>query len=134
MIERILKMEIAIAAIIGVLLGVGGTMVATKEEPTPQPVVIETHKGTEEAIKQLTALDLTQPICKPSYIDAHTDLLCRELTCMQFTRGFDAQTSGTQCEQISNISNSIVIDKHCGASYDKPEDKQDCIDLFFKRK
>lgn len=131
---KVFKMEIAIASLIGLLLGVGGTIIATKEPPEPPPpVVVETHKGTEEAIKQLTGLDLTAPVCSPEYIETHTDLLCRELTCLQFTRGFDSQTGGEQCEIISNISNSILIDKHC-SKYEQAETKQDCIELFFKRK
>ena len=125
--------ELGIAAIVGALIGVAGTLAATKEKKdTSPPVVVETHKGTEEAIKQLTALDLTQPLCEPEFIKEHGELLCRELTCLQFTRGMDSQTSGSQCESISNIQNKIEIEKWCNQYQDQAL-KQDCIDIFWKR-
>ena len=62
----------------------------------------------------------------------HGPLLCRELTCLQFTRGMDSQTSGTQCEEISNIQNKIEIEKWCN-QYQDESMKQDCIDIFWKR-
>ena len=133
-IRRYQKMvELGIAALVGALIGVAGTIAATQEKKeAPPPVVVETHKGTEEAIKQLTALDLTQPLCEPEFIKEHGPLLCRELTCLQFTRGMDSQTSGTQCEEISNIQNKIEIEKWCN-QYQDESMKQDCIDIFWKR-
>lgn len=128
-----IMVELGIAALIGMLAGIAGTIAATQEKKVaPAPVVVETHKGTEEAIKQLTALDLTQPLCSPEFIDQHGPLLCRELTCLQFTRGMDSQTAGDQCESISNIQNKIEIEKWCN-QYQDQAFKQDCIDIFWKR-
>lgn len=120
--------EIVIAAVVGLGIGIGGTVLVNKKDPPP----VETHQGTEKAIAQLTELDLTKPICDPVYIEAHGDLLCRELTCLQFSRGLDSQTSGAQCESISNIANKIQIQKTCNDIEDQQE-KQSCIDLFWKR-
>jgi hypothetical protein len=120
--------EIILSAIIGLGVGIGGTILLSKEEQ----VQIPQHQGTEKAIQQLTELDLTKPICEPKYIAKHGDLLCRELTCLQFSRGLDSQTSGAQCEAISNIANKIQIKKTCSEISDK-EEKENCIDLFWKR-
>ncbi len=125
--------DIIIAAIIGLAVGAGGTAAITmrKEEP-PAPVIIKSHEGTEEAIKNLTALDLTEPICRPAFIAEKGDLLCRELTCLQFSRGLDSQTAGSQCESISNIANKLQILEAC-SSIDEEEKKRACTDLFWKR-
>jgi len=121
--------EIVVAGVIGLLLGVGGTTIVHNSKPAEQP---QQHQGTEQAIKQLTALELTEPVCRPKYIEVHGNLLCRELTCLQFTRGLDSQTSGAQCESISNIANKIQILKQCSEHTEKDE-RDACIDIFWKR-
>lgn len=93
---------------------------------------IEEPKIIHQPAAQLTELDLVKPICKPSYIEKHGDLLCRELTCLQFSRGIDSQTSGQQCESISNIANSIAVMQAC--TNDDTTAQQQCIDLFWRRK
>ncbi len=126
-------MELIIIFATGLVVGIGGT-IGIKEalkKDTP-PVVVKTHEGTEQAIKNLTALDITKPVCDPVYIQENTDLLCRELTCLQFSRGLDSQTSGGQCESISNIANKITIERWCN-QYQDASLKQDCINLFWKR-
>lgn len=120
--------EIVVAACIGLGVGIGGTLLINKAPPE-QP---QQHEGTERAIQQLTELDLSKPICDPVFIKEKGDLLCRELTCLQFSRGLDSQTSGSQCESISNIANKIEIKKACDSLQDKDE-KEKCIDLFWKR-
>lgn len=122
--------EIGVSGILGLVIGILGTVAVGKVADKPVPT--ENHAGTEQAIAQLTELDLTKPICDPAYIEKHGNLLCRELTCLQFTRGLDAQTSGAQCESISNIGNKIQIDSWC-REHAKPEQYQDCVDLFWKR-
>lgn len=134
MIKEKKQMEILIASVLGIIFGAGGAVLATQKATPSEPIIIKSNEGTEKAIQQLTALDITKPVCTPEYIEKHTDLLCRELTCLQFTRGFDAQTSGDQCESIANIQNTIMIDLHCKKEHKEPAQKQDCIDLFFKRK
>ena len=93
---------------------------------------VEEPKIIHQPAVQLTELDLVKPICKPVYIEKHGDLLCRELTCLQFSRGIDSQTSGQQCESISNIANSIAVHKTC--SNEDATVQQQCIDLFWRRK
>jgi len=126
--------EIAIAVLIGVAVGAGGATIAhnVSKDKTPEPIIINPHEGTEEAIKQLTNLDLAAPLCAPEFIEKNGDRLCREVVCLQFTRGLDSQTAGAQCESISNINNKIEIEKWCN-QYQDQSMKQDCVDLFWKR-
>ena len=67
--------EIVVSVIAGIVVGVGGTAIVMHKEPS---IPIQTHQGTEQAIKQLTELDLTEPVCSPEYIQLHGNLLCRE--------------------------------------------------------
>lgn len=121
--------EIIISVVVGLAVGIGGTAAVMHK---PEPIPTKPHEGTEQAIKQLTALDLTEPVCKPKYIEKHGNLLCRELTCLQFTRGLDSQTSGAQCESISNIANKLEIREAC-KNIEEQEERRACIDIFWKR-
>tara|TARA_Y100001937_G_C7129184_1_gene336378 strand:+ start:2462 stop:2815 length:354 start_codon:yes stop_codon:yes gene_type:complete len=110
--------------LIGLALGVGGTVGVVKalqkpQEPIaiPEPVIAE----------KLTDLDLVKPLCSESFIDKHGANLCREIWCMMMTRGIDSQTSGSSCESISNITNTLEILKAC-------QDSEDCERLFRERK
>ena len=123
--------EVIISCVVGLVVGILGT-VAVQKGSNQEPVVVESHKGTEQAIQQLTELDLTKPVCEPKYIQENGELLCRELICLQMTRGLDSKTAGEQCESISNISNKIQIEKWCN-QYQDESLKQDCIELFWKR-
>ena len=126
-------LEIIIALLGGVLLGGAGATVAHNlSKKKEEPVVINPHEGSDKAIQQLTDLDITKPLCAPTFIKENGVLLCREITCLQFSRGFDAQTSGQQCEAISNIHNKIEIQKWC-SQYQDEALRQDCIELFWKR-
>ena len=124
-------MEIAIASLLGFIVG-GGTLYAVNQINNADKTD-ETGIAQQVVVQQLTDLDITKPICKPDYIAVNSNLLCRQITCLQFSRGTDSQTAGKQCEEISNIANTIAIDKHC-ESYKDPAKRNDCIDLFFKRK
>lgn len=126
------KVEYLLVFIGGLLIGGGTVFGLKKTNQKPDPVVVNAHEGTDEAIKNLTALDITKPICEPTYIEQNGNALCRELTCLQFSRGFDSQTSGKQCEAISNINNKIQIEKWCN-QYQDVNIKKDCIELFWKR-
>ena len=57
-------------------------------------------------------------------------LLCRELTCLIYSRGIDSQTSGQTCEQISNIANTISMIEYCKDSTEGSL----CHELFWRRK
>ena len=130
---KISMIELIAIFVGGLVVGVGATIGIThKKKEAEKPIIIKQHEGTEEAIKQLTELDLTEPLCSPEFIKENTDMLCRELTCLQFSRGLDSQTSGAQCEAISNIANKIRIESWCN-QYQDAALKNDCIDLFWKR-
>ena len=122
-------MEIALSIICGLLVGIIGTLGVQGIQDDAKDDT--TAAAQQEVIKQLTSIDLIAPICSANYIKENGNLLCRELACLQFTRGIDSKTAGQQCEQISNINNKLAIRKAC----EKMEDakKQACIDLFWRR-
>ena len=131
--------EIVIAGVVGLLLGVGGVVVVQNTTKKNDPVVVavggdEVAKGQTEVQKQLTKLDLVKDICAPDFIvtQAQGDLLCREMFCRMQQRGIDAQTSQGDCSEIANISNTKSIQNACKDS--KGDDFDSCVDLFFKRK
>ena len=120
--------EIILASLIGVLLGVGGTKALDNKKPT-----IEDTPATkqQEVIKQLTDLDVIKEICNPEQTQTQKGLLlCREMTCLVYSRGIDSQTSGKQCEEISNIQNTITMIDYCNEQGEGTL----CADLFWRRK
>ncbi len=61
--------------------------------------------------------------------------------CRLQTRGIDSKTSGSECEEISNIANTKAILKSCvqkvkvdGEDLETSSLNEDCVDLFSKRK
>ena len=126
--------EMIVAGLIGLAVGIGGTIgVSQLTKPDPIPLKDETSETQQEIIKQLTSLDIVEPLCNPETLKEAKDLLlCRELTCLQFTRGIDSQTGGSQCEEISNISNKIIQMEFCSEKEDA-EERKDCIELFWRR-
>lgn len=125
--------ELILSGLIGLLIGVGGTVLATKDR---QPIIIQPSedvaKGQIEVQKQLTQTDLAQEACSKAFIDTYGPLLCRELFCRMQQRGVDAKTSQIDCEEISNTANSIEILTACKDKVD--EERRTCEELFFKRK
>ena len=87
----------------------------------------------QEIIHQLTNFDIVLPICKPEYIAKNGNGLCRELTCLIFTRGIDSQTSGQTCETISNLNNTKAIIQQCQAEPTEATQSR-CFDLYWRRK
>ena len=117
--------EIILSGIIGLLIGAGG-IAAIMAPHTQKPADVQI------VAKELTNLDLTKPICDPKYIEAKGDLLCRELTCLQFSRGLDSKTGGNQCESISNIANKKQIMGVCSLKK-TPDEAKECLELFWRR-
>jgi hypothetical protein len=122
-------LELAIACVVGLLIGVGGTKAvdAINKKNAP-PIIIEDKRGEkeQEVVKQLTNLDVALQLCQ----DEKNPGLCRELICYQFGKGVGSQTSQKQCETITNINNSIILFDYCK----KQEDFDKCIDVFWRRK
>tara|TARA_Y100000114_G_scaffold76719_1_gene70418 strand:+ start:658 stop:1077 length:420 start_codon:yes stop_codon:yes gene_type:complete len=132
-------LELVIAGVVGLVLGVGGVVVVQNTTKQNEPVVVavggdEVAKGQTEVQKQLTKLDLVKDICAPDFIvtQAQGDLLCREMFCRMQQRGIDAQTSQSDCNEIANISNTKSIQAACDGLDGDTLEK--CTDLFFKRK
>lgn len=130
-----LKMNIVvIASVIAFIVGAGGAGVTVhkihkNKDAQNKPVEQVAEKQIEVQL-QLTDLDLIKEPCSTSYIEKHSDLLCREMFCLMQTRGLDSQTSGNSCEEIMNIQNSIKILEQC----ETEADKEDCYRLFRERK
>jgi len=124
----------AVIAICGVAVGTLGTMAITKDKPASQPVapiIIEPVDPVSDVAKQLTNLDLLVEPCSAEYIKENGDLLCREMYCRVMQRGVEAKTSGAECEEISNVSNSKIIINHCESFL---ENKEECYEKYRERK
>tara|TARA_R110001592_G_scaffold246659_1_gene508572 strand:- start:422 stop:835 length:414 start_codon:yes stop_codon:yes gene_type:complete len=121
----------------GILLGGVSALIITKEKKEDSqivaPIVVsdQVAKGQQEVIKQLTSLDLLLEPCSSVYIKEQGNLLCREMYCRVMTRGIDAKTSGSECEEISNVSNSLIIINHCESFLDQ---KEECYEKYRERK
>ena len=132
--------SLIIAAVIGLAVGIGGTIgiqQATKPPPIQEPVVIavggdEVAKGQTEVQKALLDLDLLVEPCSKEFIEAKDELLCREMFCRMQQRGIDAATSQQDCSEISNVANTKAIQGACESF--KDEERTECTELFFKRK
>ena len=129
--------ELGIAVLVGILVGVGGTVGVQKATKKAEPVVVavggdEVARGQVEVQKELIDLDLLVVPCSKEYIEAKDDLLCREMFCRMQQRGIDAQTSQQDCSEISNLANTKAIQGSCEKL--EGEAREACIDLFFKRK
>lgn len=134
--ERNMLTIIIITALGGIAIGTLAGVKIAKKEPVSQPVspiVISdaVAKDQQEVIKQLTDLDLLTTPCSAEYIEHNDDLLCREMFCLMNTRGIDSQTAGSQCEEISNISNSKTMINHCEQFL---ENKTECYEKYRQRK
>lgn len=112
----------------GLIVGAGSTFFAMNSRKQTDDT---TSQVQQEVIKQLTDLDIIKDICQPQHIiDAENRLLCRELTCLIYSRGIDSQTAGQTCEQISNIANTISMIEYCKDSTEGTL----CHELFWRRK
>jgi len=123
--------ELILSGLIGLFLGIGGTIGVSALNK--KPVDDKTSQTQQEIIKQLTNLDIVEKVCSPEYIQEKGNLLCRELSCLVFSRGIDSQTSGSQCEEISNIQNTISLMEYC-RDQDDSQTKSTCYELFWRRK
>lgn len=138
------KMEwimLAIGLGVGAGAGTGITLFFKKKDSVV--IVDDTSSKQQDAIKQLTNLDLIMPICSPEHLakEGNDDSLCRYLACLQFSRGIDSQTSGSECERISNIANKKSILSYCKDEAKKSDLSGDefeksikeCVEFFDRR-
>ena len=123
--------ELVLVFIGGLVVG-GGAIFGLTHQKKPSGNE-DIAKGQIEVQKNLTNFDVVLPICSPEYIKEHNnDLLCRELTCLMFTRGIDSQTSGATCEEISNVLNKRAIIDYCN-TFESEAHQSNCINLFWRR-
>ena len=134
--------------LIGALIGVSGTSITfiylkkqKQDNNSTEQIISEigklkdtVSKGQIDVQKNLTDLDLVKESCSGDFISKHGDGLCRELFCRMQQRGIDSKTSGSECESISNINNTLTIIKQCEDNKKTEEDRSECTDLFFKIK
>lgn len=122
---RVLEILLVIG---GLIVGAGGTFLITQQKPTED----KTSQAQQEVIKQLTDLDVIKELCAPEVItNEESRLLCREMTCLVYSRGIDSQTSGSSCEEISNIANTISMVNYCR---DNSSEGSLCYEIFWRRK
>lgn len=118
----------ALLVIGGIIIGGGAVALLKNDAPKDD----KTSQTQQQVIKQLTNLDLLKELCTSEKVANIEDrLLCRSMSCLVYSRGIDSQTSGKECEEISNISNAISIMEYCK---DRFEDNTDCYDVFWRRK
>ena len=135
---------VIIAALAGGLI-TGGAMYAidkrnnSENENTVEIINAIASVKSEVAESQLitttnlTNTDLLKEPCSSEYIAKNGDLLCREMFCRLQARGLDSSASQGECEQISNVQNSLVILEACHDRTDAGA-YQACIQVFNQRK
>ena len=130
--EMITNYVIAVLSslIVGGAAGAFTVYKITKEED-PAPIVDTTSVQQQEVIKQLTDIDLQEEPCSKEFIEENDDTLCRSMFCLMMTRGIDSQTSGSQCEEISNLANTKAMREDC---LKDPSTAEDCYRLYLQRK
>jgi len=122
------RMIEALLVLGGIIIGGGAVALIKGEKPSDD----KTSQGQQEVIKQLTNLDVIKDLCSSEKVTKIEDrLLCRSMACLVYSRGIDSQTSGKECEEISNLANSISIMEYCK---DRFEDETTCYDVFWRRK
>jgi len=87
-------------------------------------------QGQLDIQRNLTAPDLIEYACSKEGLAADP-LVCREMFCRMQQRGLDSKT-GDECEEITNVINSLVILKACHGR--KDGEYNACIRIFEKRK
>jgi hypothetical protein len=87
-------------------------------------------QGQLDVQRNLTAPDLIEYACSKEGLEANP-LVCREMFCRMQQRGIDSKT-GDECEEITNVINSLEILKACDGR--KDGEYTACIRIFEKRK
>jgi hypothetical protein len=133
--------------IISVLAGglvTGGTMYAIEKRNEQQDSnaveIIDAITSLKSDVAQaqlvtttnLTNTDLLKEPCSTEYISQNGDLLCREMFCRLQARGLDSSASQGECEQISNVKNSLIILEACDGK--DAGAYQACVQIFTQRK
>ena len=87
-------------------------------------------QGQLDVQRNLTAPDLIEYACSKEGLEANP-LVCREMFCRMQQRGLDSKT-GDECEEITNVINSLEILKACDGR--KDGEYTAFIRIFEKRK
>lgn len=71
-----------------------------------------------EVQRELSGLDLVQPLCDPAWLaedaDGSRKLLCREALCWAHSHSTTGGPNAAQCDPVSNLANSLAILEACG--------------------
>ena len=86
--------------------------------------------GKIDIQKNLTNTDLLNVAWSQEYLEKNGELLCREMFCRLQTREGDG-ASQTECEEVSNLNNSLVILEECSKL---GLETKDCISVVERRK
>ncbi len=119
---------IIIAILGGGAAGAGITGLVMRDKGGDEAITVQ-----QEVVRELSKLDILEPLCAEDYIGAHGDGLCREMYCWAQTNSTTGEANGVACEAISNINNTVAIRAVCEAVEDETE-KAGCYTLFRERK
>jgi len=130
-----MKLEFNMSWIIGAICfvvggGVGGGLTwrhMDNKIKNMKPVVVREEVASKQ---QDIIINLTEPQLVKDICEKDDPLICRLVICLQFTRGMDSQTAGKQCEEISNLINSIDMLDYCKDT----TEPEKCLDTFYRRK
>ena len=97
-----------------------------------------------QSITNLTAPDLLKVPCSVEYLASNGTMLCREMFC-RMNRQQGEGASGKECDEISNIANSLLIIDACMKYWDESTKNErgaldqnskyaQCVQLFASRK
>ena len=151
------KMDVVYMTVIGLLLGVGGTLgIQHALKPKDKDDTAEVLKAINElessidkaeakAIENLTEVDLLKVPCSETYIEKHTESLCREMFCRMNRQGQGQGSTSKECDSIGNAINSTSAIKTCMAYWnektlttrgglDQNAQYVQCLNIFEKRK
>jgi hypothetical protein len=143
--EKMSTLSIILIAALGGSLVTGGTIwgIQAKNANSAQANVeiIEAIAGIKSDLAEaqlvtavnLTDTDLLEVPCSAEYIKEHkSDLLCREMFCRLQSRGLDSAAAQSECEEIANLQNSLIILDACDGRDSGAY--QACLQVFTTRK
>lgn len=104
--------------------GLGGALAGhalSRPSDAPQQISVAIDDAAHvqaEAQRELSSLDLVEPLCATTWLAEDTDgtrrLLCREALCWAHSHSTTGGPNQAQCDPVSNLTNSLAILEACG--------------------
>jgi|6_EtaG_2_1085325.scaffolds.fasta_scaffold75232_2 hypothetical protein len=144
-----------ISFLVGALVSGGGIYTIDKRNQKNEEEVSEVitaisqleskvDQAKAQAITNLTTPDLLKVPCSAEYLATNGTMLCREMFC-RMNRQHGEGASGKECDEISNMANSLLIIDACMKYWDESTKNErgaldqnskyaQCVQLFANRK